>query len=257
MTSCSDRIALLNALIDGELDAVNSVEIEGHLETCEGCRKEVEQLQAIRETLADLGLRSPAPQGLRDRIKLVLDDEEQPHRHRRLALVRHPWRIAIGSVAAIAAAMTVIVTLPSFTTVGLQDQLVASHVRSLLAAHLIDVTASDRHVVKPWFNGRVDIAPAVVDLADLGFPLIGGRLDYVKGRVVPVLVYRDRLHTINVFVRPAGPGSALHGLTARRDGYSLVRWSRDGLEYWAVSDIDPRELDRFSRAFEAALSAPT
>ena len=109
--------------------------------------------------------------------------------------------------------------------------------------------ASDRHVVKPWLNGKIDFAPPVVDLADQGFPLAGGRLDYLDGRVIPALVYRRRLHVINLFIRPARPAFASPGSRTARNGYSLSRWATGGLEYWAVSDLPPAELDQFSALF--------
>ena len=128
-------------------------------------------------------------------------------------------------------------------------QVVASHVRSLLASHLTDVATSNQHVVKPWFNGKVDFAPPVPELADQGFPLVGGRLDYIEGRVAPAIVYRRRLHTVNLFVWPAGDAASPIDHSARRDGYSLVEWTQGGLRFWAVSDIDLVELKQFRRLF--------
>ncbi|MDB5694228.1 MAG: hypothetical protein JWO81_3291, partial [Alphaproteobacteria bacterium] len=151
-----------------------------------------------------------------------------------------------------AASILLLLAAPQFTSVAMQDQLVASHVRSLLASHLTDVATSNRHVVKPWFNGRIDFAPPVVELAGQGFPLVGGRLDYLDGRVVPALVYRRNLHVINLFVRPKDRFASPLGFAARKNGYSLVRWTDGGLEYWAVSDIEPADLDSFHRAFEQA-----
>jgi anti-sigma factor RsiW len=138
---------------------------------------------------------------------------------------------------------------------GLQDELVASHVRSLLATHLTDVATSDRHVVKPWFNGKVDFAPPVIELADQGFPLAGGRLDYIHGRVVAAVVYRRRQHVINLFVWPADINRPTPFAPGRRDGYSLARWTQDGLQFWAVSDIEPAQLQEF-RALFAARARP-
>jgi anti-sigma factor RsiW len=130
--------------------------------------------------------------------------------------------------------------------------LVADHVRSTLASHLVDVETSDRHTVKPWFNGRIDFAPPVVDLAARGFALVGGRVDYLDGRVVAALVYRRNKHVINVFVRPEPRGLRLPSLGRPRDGYSVVRWSEGGLEFWAVSDVEPHELETLKREFIAA-----
>jgi anti-sigma factor RsiW len=114
---------------------------------------------------------------------------------------------------------------------------------------LVDVETSDRHVVKPWFNGRIDFAPPVLELADRGYPLAGGRLDYVGDRVVAALVYRHNRHVINLFVWPSKPGLLPAPGPAMRSGYSVAHWRSGGLEFWAVSDIDPRDLEAFHQAF--------
>lgn len=128
------------------------------------------------------------------------------------------------------------------------DALIDAHVRSMLPGHLLDVKSTDRHTVKPWFAGKTDIAPQVFDLSERGFPLIGGRLDYVDGRSVAALVYGRRLHTINLFVSRQTKGGSVNGsLTAR--GYSVVFWTSNGLRYWAVSDAAPSELEAFREAY--------
>jgi anti-sigma factor RsiW len=159
-----------------------------------------------------------------------------------------PWALS-GGFAAIAATLAVMVAQPT-TQVALEDELVASHVRSTLAEHLVDVQTSDRHVVKPWFNGRVDFAPPVIDLVDQGFPLAGGRLDYIDHRVVAALVYRHNRHVLNLFVWPARPGRA-EPVAVARGGYSVVHWTERGLEFWAVSDIEAKDLKSFEQAFQA------
>jgi anti-sigma factor RsiW len=130
------------------------------------------------------------------------------------------------------------------------DELVAGHVRSLLATHLVDVETSDRHVVKPWFAGKVDFSPPVLELAEQGFPLVGGRLDYLQGRVVAAVVYRRRQHIINVFVWPAGTLPAVSHVS-RHDGYNVASWVQGGLEFWAVSDVDPADLQQLRSLFAA------
>ena len=163
---------------------------------------------------------------------------------------RWPLVGAIGSLAA-AAALVAVLYMPS---TRVEDQLVASHVRSLLADHLLDVATSDRHVVKPWFNGKIDFAPPVVELAAEGFPLAGGRLDYIDGRVVAALVYQRRQHVINLFAWPATGTSA--ATTTHAEGYTLMRWTLGGLQFWALSDIDEGELARFRSAFKQHAAAP-
>ena len=132
---------------------------------------------------------------------------------------------------------------------GLESQLVDAQVRSLEVQHLVDVPTSDRHVVKPWFNGKIDFAPPVVDLIAQGFPLAGGRLDHLAGRDVAAIVYRRRAHVINLFVwNGAGPAAPT---LSRREGYSLVHWGANGLTFWAVSDVDSADLLTFQKEYAA------
>jgi anti-sigma factor RsiW len=277
MNPCPDRETLLQALLDGELDAANVLAAEAHLRTCPGCSSYYQTLQALRTRLAEADLAEAAPPGLRSKIEAMIEAESRPAAARRRAWWARPapareragWNSSaspVGSRAlwtastagwSTAAAMTAVAASlmvaqwagpPSAT---LQDQLVASHVRSLEASHLIDVATSDRHVVKPWFNGKISFAPPVIDLSDQGFPLVGGRLDYAGDQEVAALVYRRHAHVINLFIMPARP----HPLAWLRRGaptsYSVVHWTRDGLDFWAVSDVDAGQLDAFHQAFAA------
>jgi len=159
-------------------------------------------------------------------------------------------RWASGALTgAVAASLALLFAVPQVTSSGTEDQLVQSHVRSLIAGHVVDIATSNRHVVKPWFNGRIDFAPPVPELVAQGFPLVGGRMDYVEDKPVAAIVYKRALHTINLFVRPAA-GLSLGGVrTMRHKGYSLVRWTSGGLEYWAVSDVDAGDLLVFRQAY--------
>src|SRR5205085_12170745 len=132
----------------------------------------------------------------------------------------------------------------------LATQLIASHVRSLMASHLTDVTSSDQHTVKPWLDAKLDFAPPVVDLSQQGFPLVGGRLDYLDNRPVAAMVYQRRKHFINLFVWPTGAGAAKTMKTISRQGYQLLHWLDSEFNYWAVSDISERELQEFKQLFE-------
>lgn len=249
MNACPDKIHLVHALLDGELDAVNAQAFEAHLKTCQACAGALGELQALRARIATPELRTPAPAALRGRIEDMLEAETARPRRRIPAAV--PWTLAGGFAAAFAASVLVAPVM-QVASLGLEDQLVADHVRSTLVSHLVDVETSDRHTVKPWFNGKIDFAPPVVDLAPQGFPLVGGRVDYLQGRVVAALVYRRNKHVINVFIRPQAGGLRLPSAGGGHEGYSLVRWTEGGLEFWAVSDVEKHDLGLLRDEFKAA-----
>jgi anti-sigma factor RsiW len=245
MSACPDKNHLLHAHFDGELDAINTESFEAHLKTCPGCASALAELQALRGRLAAPGLRTPAPEALRARIERAIAAEAAPPRRPAGVL---PWTLS-GGFAALAATFAIVAMLPS--QMQLADELVSDHVRSTLATHLVDVETSDRHTVKPWFNGRIDFAPPVVDLAAQGFPLVGGRVDYLDGRVVAALVYRRNKHVINVFIRPEPQGLMRPAPARPHDGYNLLRWTQGGLEFWAVSDVEAGDLRALRDAFKA------
>jgi anti-sigma factor RsiW len=145
------------------------------------------------------------------------------------------------------AATVVLALLLHFPGASVADELVANHVRSLLASHLVDIETSDRQIIKPWFMGKVDFSPPIPELAEQGFPLVGGRLDYMPGRVLPAVVYRRGQHIINVFVWPAG-GRTAAPVTTRRDGYNVLGWSQGSLRFCAVSDAEPAALSQLKAA---------
>jgi len=248
MTACPDRAMLLQGLLDGELDAANAIECEAHLKTCAACQEAYLRLQAVHEAVAAPGVAYAAPASLRGRIEAALEAEAEPARPAPRRAIVPAW-LTYGTLGALAAGLAGVMILPSLNEAQIEHQVVAGHVRSLLANHLTDIATSNQHVVKPWFNGRVDFAPPVPELADEGFPLVGGRLDYIGGRIAPAIVYRRRLHTVNLFVWPAEGGAVPADHTARLDGYSLVEWTQGGLRFWAVSDIDLVELKQFRQLF--------
>ncbi len=253
MTPCPDREPLLHALLDGELDAANTIALESHLANCPGCAAHLASLQALSERLGDPALSSPAPAALRRRVEAMLDREARaPVRPPALRWLPAAW--GLGGAIAAALVMAPMVAAPT----GLEQELVASHVRSLQPGHLIDVATSDRHVVRPWFNGRVDFAPPVPELAPQGFPLVGGRLDYAGGRTVAAVVYKRRAHVINLFILPPNNrgGGGWSWPFARPTSYSVQHWRADGLDFWAVSDVEGAELTQFRRAFQASHQAP-
>jgi anti-sigma factor RsiW len=180
--------------------------------------------------------------------------QPEPHMH---SLNSRGWRLSRWSIAAslaiaVAAGWGAGVLWPGSRTASVTNattsELVDAHVRSLLPGHLVDVASSDRHTVKPWFAGKTDIAPTVIDLSDKGFPLLGGRLDYVNGHTAAVLTYGRRGHTINLFIWRTSANEPADGSFAVR-GYSLLHWSTPGLGLWAVSDAAMSELESFRKAY--------
>ncbi|HEX3363665.1 hypothetical protein [Phenylobacterium sp.] len=258
MTACQDKSILLQGLVDAELDAVNAAAFETHLKTCNGCHGEYLRMLALREAVTAPSITYRAPERLRANIEAMLSASDSPN----LADARptrarvSAWNVG-GAGGLLAAGLGIMLVLPQVADNGLERQLVASHVRSLLANHLTDVATADQHVVRPWFNGKVDVAPPVPQLADQGFPLVGGRLDYIDGRVAPAIVYKRRLHTVNLFAWPADERLFNGSKTVRRDGYTVVEWTAGGLRYAAVSDIDPNDLKLFKAAFEAHSPDPS
>jgi anti-sigma factor RsiW len=234
---CPQTRDLLDAHLDGELDLVRTLEVERHLADCPGCAAAYDGLRSLQAALRGAPLRYAAPPRLEARVRAALRKEDRPRRRRTLAAL----------AGAAAAAALVVAAAGLWHRPGddpLAREVAAAHVRSLLA-HRTDVESSDRHTVKPWFTRRLDYAPPVPDLAGAGFPLAGGRLDYVDGRPVAALVYERRRHAINLFVWPAA-GAADGGPTLlARQGYSLIHWDQGGMTWWAVSDLNADELRDF------------
>ncbi len=245
MSACPDQELLLHALVDDELDAGNALALEAHVAGCAACAAELAEIREVKARLAAQPLGYAAPASLHARLDAALAEATAPPRRRRF--VAETWAAA-GAIGALAASLALFMLMPPGQS--LEGQLVDAQARSLEAQHLVDVETSDRHTVKPWFNGKIDFAPPVVDLAPQGYPLVGGRLDRVDGRRVAALVFHRRAHTINLFIWPGdAPAEAR---AERKEGYSLVRWGRGGLVFWAVSDVDPADLVGFQKAFAAA-----
>lgn len=248
MSACPDKELLLHALADGELDAGNVLALEGHVAACAGCAAELAAIREVKAQLKAAPLAYTAPQSLLDRLDAALTAAEAPPvSPRRRGLRAETWVLS-GTGAAIAASLALLAFIP--TGASLELQLADAQARSLEATHLVDVETSDRHTVKPWFNGKVDFAPPVVDLASQGYPLVGGRLDRIDGKRVAALVFHRQAHVINLFIWPGDAPAA--PLVQQKNGYNLVRWGQGGLVFWAVSDCDPAALTGFQKEFAAA-----
>jgi anti-sigma factor (TIGR02949 family) len=251
---CAEWTTMLHGFVDGELDSVHSAQFENHLESCPGCANELTRLSAMRRTIGRDGVKWQAPEDVRNRVlsALALEGGHSPTANnvardrtwQRIFQFLRQWSY-VPSLAALAASLLLVVNVTR-QDLPLQDEIVASHVRSMLANHLTDVETSDRHTVKPWFNGKIDFSPPVVDLVAQGFPLVGGRVDYLDGRVVAALIYRRHGHVINVFV---WPGSPTQPLATAHDGYNIDTWSGGGLIFWAISDVEPADLAAFRANF--------
>jgi len=244
---CEEAEVLLHALIDDELDAGHARAIETHVATCQRCAAQLRDYRAMRGVLASTNLSFEAPADLRRRIDARLP-APAAHPDRRTLL--KGFAAGAGLSSAIAAGLLIAV-VRSDRDSRLMSEVVSAHLRSLQADHLTDVLSSDQHTVKPWFNGRLDVAPPVLDLTTQGFTLIGGRLDYIDGKPVAALVYRRRAHVINLFA--AEGGNEPRGATVETvQGFNVRRWGTPGFSLWAISDLNAEELEDFGRKFEAS-----
>jgi anti-sigma factor RsiW len=239
---------LLHAYVDGELDLANTRETERHLQSCAECRGTEKAIRELRSALTSDTPAFRAPSHLRKRVRAALRREAKSTRQ-----TLSPWvMFATGAAfAALIIGFALFQTMRATRTDAIVDQVVANHVRSLLAAQLVDVVSSDQHTVKPWFDGKIDFAPEVRDLSANGFPLVGGRLDYLDGKTVAALVYQRNKHPINLFITPAPTtrSSSLTVVTQR--GYNVFSWTNNGMKYWAVSDLNQAELREFMELVQA------
>lgn len=266
-----DRIqTLLNAYIDGELDLSSTLTLESHLANCRACQQKHDRLVALSADLRTGLERYPAPTELRERVSLMLAarpaerQEPQPDTPaatlvalpvRKVADAAPRWgrrqflalAASIAGVAIVSGATTYWLAPRAGEGHNLAEEVVASHIRSLMASHLTDIASADQHTVKPWFDGKVDVAPVVADYAAQGFALVGGRLDYLDRRPVAALVYRHRAHLINMFACPVMNGeeheTKPEALSIR--GYNVLYWTAGDVTYWAVSDVNPADLLTF------------
>jgi anti-sigma factor RsiW len=252
--TCDEAEILLHALIDGELDASHAREVEAHIASCPACAAQLKAYREMSKAIAGTELRYTAPLSLRRRIDAALPKAQAPAPSRRAVL----RGFAMGSaVSAMAATGLVAIVLRNDDTQRIESEIVSAHLRSLQAGHLTDVISTDQHTVKPWFNGRLDVSPPVVDLTARGFTLIGGRLDYVDARAIGAIVYKRRAHVINLFVAQTASAERQPARMDTIQGFNIRRWSEAGLNYWAVSDLAADELAEFGDKFEAAMKSST
>ena len=269
--NCQEIADLMDGYLDGELDALTSQKIEQHLRDCPKCERAYEVETAMAHAISQAAPYYKAPLELRERIQVSLREAigaptsrgatgagllpvRRPEAVRRGVFFDMPWNWLALAAAIVLAAIVASSFLPKVRQPGadqfLATELIASHVRSLMADHLTDVASSDQHTVKPWLDVKLDFAAPVVDLSGDGFPLIGGRLDYLDNHSVAALVYQRRKHFINLFIWPTTPVDGKEQKTVEREGYHLVHWADGDFTYWAVSDVSVGDLQNFKQVFE-------
>jgi anti-sigma factor RsiW len=244
---------LLHAYMDGELDAASTLELEAQMKESPALRLEFQRLSALQTLVQSRGRRFDAPSHLASRVFAALPEVQAVGT---LKTVPGWWRpLAIGTTMAAVALLfwSIVSTLDRLGPgAGPGEEVLAAHVRSLMADHLTDLTSAERHTVKPWLSSRLDFAPPVEDLANEGFALVGGRLDYLGGRPVAALVYRYRQHIINVFVSPSSKTQEVSVQTWALRGYNIARFDSRGMSFWAVSDLNPEDLQKLANLLQRA-----
>lgn len=244
--NCAETRLLLHPYIDGELDLVRSLDVENHIQSCAGCTAENQSLRSLRTALRSASLAYVAPSSLSKSVRQMAPaPTERPRPN------RAPWFWQWWAFGATALAALLLVMRIGGTNDGgfLANEIVASHVRSLMPGHLTDVVSSDQHTVKPWFSGKLDFSPDVKDFASQGFPLVGGRLDYINGHAVAALVYHRDKHFINVFVWPVERADEGAPAVEERHGYHIINRDVNGLRYSLISDLNVKELGQLADLF--------
>jgi anti-sigma factor RsiW len=269
--NCEEATKLMDGYLDSELDPITSQKIEQHLRECPKCDQAYKIHGSLIRVIGNATPYYKAPAELREQIQSSLRDAvgakdkggsgqpgqlsvPRPQGERRPLLSHVPWNWLALAAAIMLGALITAVFLPRMRPPNadqfLATQLIASHVRSLMANHLMDVPSSDQHTVKPWLDAKLDFAAPVADLSTQGFPLIGGRLDYLNNHSVAALVYQKRKHFINLFIWPTTPEDSTAQTMVEREGYHLVHWSDGDFTYWAVSDVTLSDLQNFKQLFE-------
>src|SRR5438445_3556282 len=273
--NCEEAKKLMDGYMECELDPITSQTIDHHLRECDKCDQAYKAHALLIRSISHKTPYYKAPAGLRERIQSSLREEiaerstrsvlrdipslfRSKQSERRAVPFGTQWSWLALAAAIVLAAVIASNLAPRLQRPGadqlLATQLIASHVRSLMANHLTDVASSDQHTVKPWLDAKLDFAPAVADLGNEGFPLIGGRLDYLNNRTVAALVYQRRKHFINLFVWPGESNATGTPKTITRQGYQLLHWTDSDFNYWAVSDVNDKDLQAFKQLFEERIA---
>lgn len=247
---CSESLKLIGAYVDRELDLRSAMEFERHAGQCDKCGQALEQAKALSHALKNDQLYHQTPSSLRAHIALMLADqavdkpaERKSSLHSTISLSWWSYGLSLASVAVLSLALSLQLSKPS-ADIQISGEVMSSHVRSLMEGHLADVVSTDQHTVKPWFAGRLAYSPPVNDFSSQGYPLVGGRLDFIDQRPVSALIYRHNKHIINVYVWP--DMSRGRAETLSLDGFNLVKVSKSGMIFWIISDLNTKELNVFA-----------
>ncbi|HJU12198.1 MAG TPA: anti-sigma factor [Candidatus Binataceae bacterium] len=243
---CDDARPLLHADLDGELDLNKSLAVEEHVNTCAECARERANLRSLRTAFGNRALYYDPPAKLERQVRAALRRARRAERIRSFDFRSWSWA---GAAAAVFILAVIVVKQVHFGAAAddlITSEVVDDHLRSLAQNHLTDVLSSNQHTVKPWFDGRLSFTPPVKDLVSQGFPLVGGRLDYLENRPVAAIVYRRRQHIINLFVSPVPGATDSQPFSEKRVGYNIVGWTESGMKYWAVSSLNAAELAKFA-----------
>jgi anti-sigma factor RsiW len=249
--NCPQARPLIEPYADGELDAAVILELEKHIHDCPACALAWRNAQGLKKALKQDALFFTAPTELRRAIKAELRSQVETKSWWDF----RNWNWLTTATTSLATACLALLLTVTLTRPPAQQQLtqeiVSSHIRSLMASHVLDVVSTDQHTVKPWFNGKLDFSPPVKDLAAQEFPLVGGRLDYLDGRSVAALVFQRKKHLINLFIWPTEEKNSKPAASASIQGYNVIHWSEAEMTFWAVSDLNGKELMEFVQDYAA------
>lgn len=257
--NCIESRSRMQAYLDRELDLPGTMAIDQHLAGCDACKASFDGVAALRSGIRRHAEYYAAPPALAHRIRAEigaappLAPAGMPARR---PWLRFPQWLRVGAAVAAMGIASWIAAL-QYASPGadqlIAEQIISSHARAVLGSRLVDVASSDQHTVKPWLSSKLDFSPSAFDLTGAGFPLLGGRLDYLDNRPVATLVYRHRQHVIDLFIWPdTRSGRALQPQSSSKNGYNLLHWADGEMMYWAISDLNPAELKTFSEAYATA-----
>jgi len=246
---CKEIENQIETYLDDEVTLSDRREIDEHLQHCPDCAAKLMSCKMLQASIGALGYEN-TPASLKKNISKQLKDVtgEETRTHFWL----HWMNLSGGSLALASVTIWAVLTFNVGLPIQhqLEDEIISSHVRSLMLDHAVDVVSTDTHTVKPWFNGKLDFSPPVKKLEYSGFKLIGGRLDYVQKHTVPAMVYKKREHIVNLFVIPNTPSAANNDIKyIQRQGYNIYNWNADGMSFWVISDLNKEELREFAKLY--------